>query len=85
MTKAKKYILEYLSERGELEEPVEIINYVEEGFLDSMEVFVFTIELERQFDISFSEEEINLPEFRRVGKLIEIVEQKLQDKETYKS
>lgn len=52
-------------------------NYVEEGYVTSLGMIQFVIELEEEFNIHFSEEELASEEFHIVGKLLRLIKQKI--------
>lgn len=55
------------------------INYIEEGYIDSFGLIQFILDIEEKFSIEFSEEEMQSKEFRIVGELIKMVEDKIRD------
>lgn len=76
---AKEYILNALQREYTFKSGVDVdtIDFVEEGYLNSLAIIQFVVELEDEFNIEFSEDELNDPDFRVVGKLIELVEKKV--------
>lgn len=76
---AKEYILNALQREYTFKSGVDVetIDFVEEGYLNSLAIIQFVVELEDEFNIEFSEEELNDPDFRVVGKLVELVEKKV--------
>lgn len=78
----KEYVLSALQEKYSIDDTVNLdtLNYIEEGYVDSFGIFQFVSDLEEEFSIEFSDEEIMSEDFRVVGKLISIVENKLQQK-----
>ena len=75
----RKYVLAALQERHMIQQSVDLeeLNYVEEGYVDSFGLVQFVFDLEEQFDITFSDEEMMSEEFRIVGKLINLIESKV--------
>lgn len=75
----KEYILELLQKNYDIDASIEIdeLNYIEEGFVTSLGLLQFIVELEEKFSIEFSEEEISSDEFRVVGTLTKMIEAKL--------
>lgn len=55
-------------------------NYIDSGYVDSIAVVKFVIEIEAKFDIEISEEDMMSPQFRTVGGLVAIIETKLAHK-----
>ena len=76
----KEYILELLQKNYDIDASIEIdeLNYIEEGFVTSLGLLQFIVELEEKFSIEFSEEEISSDEFRVVGTLTKMIEAKLK-------
>lgn len=54
------------------------LNYLEEGFVDSLGLIKFICELEEVFKIEFTDEELSLDDFQNVQKLINLVEGKIK-------
>ena len=80
MEKVKEFIIEYIQREYTLPEDIDIINldFVEEGYVDSLGLFQFIYTLEDEFNISFSDDELQNPDIKVVGKLIAIVESKIE-------
>lgn len=49
------------------------INYFDEGWLSSMEVVEFVTEIEQNFDMQFSETDLQNPRFVTIGGLAELI------------
>lgn len=80
MSKVREYIVdtiqrEYSFKKGE---DIDSINYVEEGYMDSLGFLRFIGEVEDEFSIIFSDEELESASFRTVGGLIKMIEAKLE-------
>ncbi|WP_127015404.1 acyl carrier protein [Anoxybacter fermentans] len=60
---------------------IETLNYVESGYIDSLGIIKFIVEIEDEFGIEFSDEEIADPSFKTVGGLIKLVERKVMNNE----
>lgn len=82
MTDVKQFILDRLQREYSFKKDAEInrLNYVEEGYMDSLGLLQFIGELEDEFGIVFSDDELSSHEFQVVGSLIEIVEAKVEGK-----
>lgn len=80
MSAVREYVLEALQKEYSFKDGVDVdsINYIEEGYMDSLGLLQFIVELEAEFGIAFTEEELASPEFRRVGALIGMIEAKMQ-------
>lgn len=57
---------------------IQTLNYMEEGYIDSLGVIKFICDMEDQFNIEFSDDEIMSDEFQIVGKLITLIEKKMK-------
>lgn len=75
----KDYVLEYLQREYTFPSDVDplSINYIEQGYVDSLGLIQFITTLEDEFNIMFSDEDLENPDIRIVGKLIEIIESKI--------
>lgn len=79
MAEVREFILDRLQKEYSFKEGTDIekINYVEEGYMDSLGLIQFIGELEDEFDIEFSDEEMMDDSFRVVGSLIDLVTKKV--------
>lgn len=79
MEQVREFILDRLQKEYSFKEGTDIekINYVEEGYMDSLGLIQFIGELEDEFDIEFSDEEMMEDSFRIVGSLIDLVTKKV--------
>lgn len=79
MSKVREYVLDALQREYSFKEGVDIdkINYVEEGYMDSLGLLRFIGELEDEFSIEFTDEELFSSSFRIVGELITMIEDKV--------
>lgn len=78
----KEFILEELQKNYDINTDLdwEELNFVEEGYITSLGLIQFVVELEEQFNIRFTDEEIMSKEFQIVGRLVKLVEKKLESK-----
>lgn len=74
----KEFVIDYIQREYTVPAEVDImtLNYVEEGYVDSLGFVQFIAILEDEFGIQFSEEEMSNPDIKIVGKLISLVEAK---------
>ncbi len=79
MSKVREYVLDALQREYSFKEGADIdkINYVEEGYMDSLGLLRFIGELEDEFSIEFTDEELFSSSFRIVGELITMIEDKV--------
>lgn len=75
----KEFILAELSRKGRLPSDVDLdaLDYRKTGYIDSIGLIKFILNLEREFDIEFSEDEVGSESFRVVGSLVALIEAKL--------
>ena len=80
MSKVREYVLNELQKEYSFKDGVDVdsINYIEEGYMTSLGLIQFIVELESEFGLEFSEEELDSPDFRKVGSLIALVENKIK-------
>ena len=79
MSEVREYVLDVLQREYSFKDDVNVdsINYIEDGYMDSLGLIQFIAELEDEFDIEFTEEEMDSNAFRVVGSLIEMIEAKI--------
>ena len=80
MSRAREFILDRLQREYSLKDGTDIdqINFVDEGYMDSLGLLQFIGEMEDEFGIEFTDEELESGAFRIVGELIAMVEKKLE-------
>ena len=83
MIKAQEFILKYIQKKYTIPEGKDIysLDYVAQGYVDSLGLVKFIVELEDEFNIEFTDEELESPSIKIVGKLIELVERKAAENE----
>lgn len=76
----KDFIIDYIQREYTVPNDVDIINlnFVEQGYVDSLGLVQFVYTLEDEFGVTFSDEELQSPDIKVVGKLIAIVETKME-------
>lgn len=79
MTDVKEFVTEYIQREYTVPEDVDImnLNYIEAGYIDSMGYIQFISTIEDEFDIEFEVEDIENPDMRIVGKLIDFINSKI--------
>ncbi len=79
MSNVREYVLDALQREYSFKDGVDIdkINYVEEGYMDSLGLLRFIGELEDEFSIEFNDDELFSSSFRVVGELISMIEKKV--------
>lgn len=78
-----EYILGALQKKYTIDKSIDLetLNYVENGYVDSLGIIQFVCEIEDEFGITFSDEEIASSSFQIVGELIKLIERKLEEKQ----
>jgi len=78
--KIKQFIVKYLSKKGKLPKDINIdeFNYIDTGYVDSMGLLKFVVELEQEFDIQISDDDIMSPGFKIIGGLISLINKKFE-------
>lgn len=74
----RQFIIKYISKKGKLPKDINIdeFNYIDTGYVDSMGILKFVVDLEQEFDVQISDDDIMLPEFKTIGGLVKIIEEK---------
>lgn len=81
MKDIKEFVLDRLQREYTFKEGYDIdnLNYIDEGYMDSLGLIQFIGELEDEFNIEFTDEEMGSIDFRIVGKLIKLIETKMEE------
>lgn len=80
MENVKDFIVEYIQREYTLPEDVDImnLNYVEEGYIDSLGLIQFIAVIEDEFGITFSDEDLAGEDIKVVGKMVDLVTAKME-------
>lgn len=80
MNRVREFILDRLQREYSFRDGTDVdeINFVDEGYMDSLGLLQFIGETEDEFGIEFTDEELESGSFRIVGELIAMVEKKLE-------
>jgi acyl carrier protein len=83
MTDIKEFVTDYIQREYTVPEDVDImtLNYIDAGYIDSMAFIQFISTIEDEFDIEFEVEDIDNPELRIVGKLIDFIKSKVKEQQ----
>ena len=78
MEEIKEFIVDYIQREYTLPADVDVmnLNYVEAGYIDSLGFVQFVALLEDEFGIVFTDEELESPDVKVVGKLAALVAHK---------
>ncbi len=78
----RDFILDYIQNEYDLPAGVDAdsFNFIEGGYIDSVGIVSFVMELEDEFGITFDDSELTSPEFGVVVSLLEMIEKKIGEK-----
>ena len=78
MESIKDFVIDYIQREYTVGDDVDILSldYVETGYVDSIGMIQFIATIEDEFGISFSDDELDNPDLKVVGKLIEMIYKK---------
>ena len=79
----RDFVLRLIGKKAKLPQQVDVesFNYIDSGYVDSMGIIKFVVDIESEFDIELSEADIESPEFRTVGGLVFLITKKMAGKE----
>ncbi|MCL2336761.1 MAG: phosphopantetheine-binding protein [Firmicutes bacterium] len=79
MTSVEEFVLKYIQKNYTVPADIDIysLNYVEQGYIDSLGFIKFIVELEEEFGFEFTDDELSAPAIQVVGELIGFVESKI--------
>ena len=82
MENIKDFIIDYIQREYTLPDGVDImnLNYIEEGYIDSMGLIQFIAVIEDEFGIAFSDDDLVSDDIKIVGKMVDLVRSKMEDK-----
>jgi acyl carrier protein len=77
----KEYILEQLQKNYTIDqnEDIDHLNYIEAGYVSSLGLIQFVVDLEEKYGIRFTDEEISSEDFQIVGNLAALIERKIAE------
>lgn len=78
MEEIKEFIVDYIQREYTLPADMDVmeLNYIESGYIDSLGFVQFVALIEEEFDIIFSDEELDSPDMKVVGKLVALIDRK---------
>ena len=78
MEEIKEFIVDYIQREYTLPADTDVmeLNYIESGYIDSLGFVQFVALIEEEFDIVFSDEELDSPDMKVVGKLVVLIDRK---------
>ena len=80
MENVKEFIIDYIQREYTIPDDVDItnLNYVEEGYIDSLGLIQFIAVIEDEFGITFSDEDLAGEDIKVVGKMAELIASKME-------
>lgn len=80
MENVKEFIIDYIQREYTIPEDIDImnLNYVEEGYVDSLGLIQFIAVIEDEFGVTFTEEELASPDVKVVGKMVNLIASKME-------
>ena len=81
MENVKDFIVDYIQREYTIPEDIDVmnLNYVEEGYIDSMGLIQFIAVIEDEFNITFTDEDLAREDVKVVGKMVNLVTSKMED------
>ena len=78
MEDIKEFIVDYIQREYTLPADTDVmeLNYIESGYIDSLGFVQFVALIEEEFNIVFSDEELDSPDMKVVGKLVALIDRK---------
>lgn len=78
MDNVKDFVIDYIQREYTVPEEIDILtlNYIESGYVDSMGLLQFIATIEDEFQIEFTDAELDSSEIKIVGELIQLIEKK---------
>lgn len=73
-----EFIIKLIEKKGKLPENGDIntFNYIDSGYIDSIAIIKFAVELESKFNIEITDDDIISKEFKTVGGLVSLIKRK---------
>ena len=80
MENVKEFIIDYIQREYTIPDDIDImnLNYVEEGYVDSLGLIQFIAVIEDEFGITFTDEDLASPDVKVVGKMVNLVSSKME-------
>jgi D-alanine--poly(phosphoribitol) ligase subunit 2 len=77
-----KFVVQLIEKKTRLPKDIDIdkFNYVDTGYVDSLGIIKFIVEIESHFDIEITDTDIESPEFRTIGGIASIISNKISNR-----
>ena len=78
MDAVKDFVLDYIQREYSLPTDVDVMefNFIDSGYVDSMGLIQFIATVEDEFNISFSDEDMESEDIKVIGKLVKMIHKK---------
>lgn len=75
----KSFVLKLIEKKAKLPKDivVDTFNFVDTGYVDSLGIIKFVVDIESHFDIEITDTDIESQEFRTVGGIVSIISGKI--------
>jgi acyl carrier protein len=76
----RNFVLGLIEKKGKLPESIDFdtFNYIETGYIDSISITKFILEIEKYYNIEITEEDMLIPEFKTIKGISDIIYNKLK-------
>lgn len=80
MNKIEQFVVDYIQREYTFPEGTNVmaLNYVDTGYVDSLGLIQFISTIEDEFGIEFTDEDMECPDIKVIGKLINMIENKIK-------
>jgi acyl carrier protein len=81
--RVKEFVLDYIQRDYTIDSSdtdIMNLNYVEAGYVDSVAMVSFIYSIEAEFGIRLTNDDLTNPDFKIVGKLIDLISRKIDGK-----
>ena len=77
----REFVLDAIQKKYPLDPKIDVdsFNFVSNGYVDSLGLVQFVIGIEDEFGIEFTDEDLENPDFKIVGKLVEMIGKKVAE------
>ncbi|GBG15958.1 flavohemoprotein [Novimethylophilus kurashikiensis] len=74
-----QFVVGLIEKKAKLPKNIDLpsLNYIDSGYVDSIAIIKFVVEIEAKYEIEISETDIESPEFRTIGGLVSMINKKL--------
>ena len=82
MKDIKKYIVAYVERKGKVSADVDLdtFDFIKSGHIDSIAMFKFVVDIEMEFEVEMTDEDIMSSQFMTIGGLTSIISEKIAAK-----